>query len=200
MHPRFEFAPRDDRSSKNEPNRVENDRDMSLQSWEFRTLFLPRPRDREAPARARRGPGGRRRLPVAQVLPRGRRRARVHRGPVRERLRRLLEHGRGEEAARRRAPGARQGPPGEAERAHGRRRGVVDGRAGTRARALGLSIKVTPPATVIGRRRGSSRSRRRRASVPRLVPRAAARAARRPGPAARWSPAGRGSPRDPGRA
>ena len=26
-HPRFEFAPRDDRSSKNEPNRVEIDRD-----------------------------------------------------------------------------------------------------------------------------------------------------------------------------
>ena len=26
-HPRFEFAPRDDRSSKHEPNRVENDRD-----------------------------------------------------------------------------------------------------------------------------------------------------------------------------
>ena len=41
-HPRFEFVPRDDRSSKNEPNRVENDRDMSLQSWEFLTLFLPR--------------------------------------------------------------------------------------------------------------------------------------------------------------
>ena len=41
-HPRFEFAPRDDRSSKNEPKRVENDRDTSLQSWEFLTLFLPR--------------------------------------------------------------------------------------------------------------------------------------------------------------
>ena len=27
-HPRFEFAPRDDRSSKNEPKRVETDRDM----------------------------------------------------------------------------------------------------------------------------------------------------------------------------
>ena len=41
-HPRFEFAPRDDRSSENEPNRVENDRDTSLQSWKFLTLFLPR--------------------------------------------------------------------------------------------------------------------------------------------------------------
>ena len=41
-HPRFGFAPRDDRSSKNEPNRVENDRDTSLQSWKFLTLFLPR--------------------------------------------------------------------------------------------------------------------------------------------------------------
>ena len=41
-HPRFEFAPRDDRSSKNEPKRVENDRDTSLQSWKSLTLFLPR--------------------------------------------------------------------------------------------------------------------------------------------------------------
>ena len=41
-HPRFEFAPRDDRSSKNEPKRVENDRDTSLQSRTFLTLFLPR--------------------------------------------------------------------------------------------------------------------------------------------------------------
>ena len=29
-HPRFESAPRDDRSSKNQPKRVENGRDMSL--------------------------------------------------------------------------------------------------------------------------------------------------------------------------
>jgi hypothetical protein len=29
-HPRFESAPRDDRSSKNQPKRVENDRDKSL--------------------------------------------------------------------------------------------------------------------------------------------------------------------------
>ena len=41
-HPRFEFAPRDDRSSKNEPKRAENDRATSLQSWECLTLFLPR--------------------------------------------------------------------------------------------------------------------------------------------------------------
>ena len=56
-HPRFELAPRDDRSSKNEPKRVENDRDTSLQSWEFLTLFPPR---REAPRRA--PAGARRRL------------------------------------------------------------------------------------------------------------------------------------------
>ena len=43
-HPRFEVAPRDDRSSKNEPKRVENDRDASLQSWDFLSLFLPRSR------------------------------------------------------------------------------------------------------------------------------------------------------------
>ena len=42
QYPRFESAPRDDRSSKSQPKRVENGRDRSLQSWEFRTLLLPR--------------------------------------------------------------------------------------------------------------------------------------------------------------
>ena len=41
-HPRVESAPRDDRSSEFNYKRVENDRDMSLLSWKFRTLFLPR--------------------------------------------------------------------------------------------------------------------------------------------------------------
>ena len=41
-HARVESAPRDDRSSKKEPKRAENDRDTSLQSWEVRTLVLPR--------------------------------------------------------------------------------------------------------------------------------------------------------------
>ena len=41
-HPRVESAPRDDRSSKNEPKRAETDRDTSLQSWKVRTLVLPR--------------------------------------------------------------------------------------------------------------------------------------------------------------
>ena len=40
-HPCFKFALRDDRSSKNEPKRVENDQDTSLQSWEFLTLSCP---------------------------------------------------------------------------------------------------------------------------------------------------------------
>ena len=41
-HLRFEISPRDDRSSKNQPTRVGNDRGMSLQSWNFLTLFPPR--------------------------------------------------------------------------------------------------------------------------------------------------------------
>ena len=42
-HPRFEFAPRDDRSSKNEPNRVEIDRDTRFRKVGQRlTLVLPR--------------------------------------------------------------------------------------------------------------------------------------------------------------
>ena len=36
---RFEFAPRDDRSSKNEPNRVETDRDTSLAKLEMSHPF-----------------------------------------------------------------------------------------------------------------------------------------------------------------
>ena len=47
-HPRLGFAPRDDRSSKNEPNRVENDRDTRFYKVGQRlTRFLPRPADRE---------------------------------------------------------------------------------------------------------------------------------------------------------
>ena len=40
-HPRVESAPRDDRSSKNQPKRAENDRG-AFEVGEFRTLFLPR--------------------------------------------------------------------------------------------------------------------------------------------------------------
>ena len=44
-HPRFEFAPRDARSSKNEPNRAENDRDT--------TVFKSWPTSHPRPAQAR---------------------------------------------------------------------------------------------------------------------------------------------------
>ena len=43
-HSPYENLRRDDHPSKNEPKRVETGRDMSLQSCEFRTLLLPRPR------------------------------------------------------------------------------------------------------------------------------------------------------------
>ena len=45
-HPRLGFVPRDDRSSKNEPNRLENDRDMSLQSLDISHPVPPRRRCR----------------------------------------------------------------------------------------------------------------------------------------------------------
>ena len=101
---------------------------MSLQSWEFRTLFLPRPRDRGAPVLRRGAP----RRPRRRAPRRRERRARLPgAGAALRRLRRGLR-GRGRRG--RAAQARRRRRPRRARRAARRRRGARRRRARDRRR------------------------------------------------------------------
>ena len=155
-HPRFEFAPRDDRSSKNEPNRAGNDRDMRFSKVGNVSPFPPPP-GRGQRVRARGAPGQRAEEesePAEDAPPHlGRPRRRRHQGrfPLARDGRRHPEHGRGRSPRRARErddPRHQRRPPHQHPgqgRLRGRRRadrGVAGGaprhgRLPDRARLLG---------------------------------------------------------------